>query len=61
MGGNHVIARSNQITVRGNHSVKVIQELLSRWKFVYTYKFTGETDYSTREVNVNANVWSNHI
>jgi hypothetical protein len=57
--GFKIIARSQPVTVNG--SSDNIINYLSTWKFVYTYKLPGMSDFATKEIFINANIWGNSI
>tara|TARA_R110002050_G_C8959767_1_gene514193 strand:- start:8139 stop:9425 length:1287 start_codon:yes stop_codon:yes gene_type:complete len=60
--GSTIIAKSDQIDVGylGLNGQSLLNEL-STWKFVYTYRITGQSEYSTKEVNINASFWGSVI
>jgi hypothetical protein len=54
--GYKVIARSQPVTVYGWSL-----NYFSTWKFVYTYKLPWMSDFTTKEIAINANVWGTII
>jgi uncharacterized protein YjdB len=59
---NRTIATSDMIDVSPlGLSGQNLTNALSAWKFVYTYKIQGMNDYASKEVTINASIWSSGI
>ncbi len=58
ISGHSITFTSSPVVVTTSES---LQSVVSKWKFIYTYRITGQTDYSTEEVNINAGLWSYNI
>jgi uncharacterized protein YjdB len=58
--GYKIIARSQYVTIDGLGGSN-LNNYLSTWKFVYTYKLPWMSDFETKEVTINAHVWGSTI
>jgi hypothetical protein len=58
--GYGIIARSQPVTIYGLSGDNLFN-YLSMWKFVYTYKLPWMNDFATKEVAINARLWSGVI